>query len=96
MTNATKNFLIVKQISNRSNESRFKKSTSKNSCEAAGDLISNKIADKITKVPKTSTQSSSYRVKSEEENIKLVKKEICIKDIHALKNQQIIDLLRLI
>ena len=74
MTNATKNLLIVKQISNRSNESCFKKSDSKISCEATGDLISNTIADKITKVPKTSTQSSSYRVKSEEENIKPVKK----------------------
>ena len=59
-----------------------KRAIQKNSCEATGDLISNKIADKITKVPKTSAQSSSYTAKSEEENIKLVKKEIYIKDIY--------------
>ena len=33
-----------------------KRAIQKNSCEAAGDLISNKIADKITKVPKPSTR----------------------------------------
>ena len=50
------------------------KTTSKkaihNTAEATGDLISNKIPDKISKVSRTSPQNSSETVKSEIEILK--------------------------
>ena len=50
------------------------KTTSKkaihNTAEATGDLISNKIPDKISKVSRTSPQNSSEAVKSEIEILK--------------------------
>ena len=50
------------------------KTTSKkaihNTPEATGDLISNKIPDKISKVSRTSPQNSSEAVKSEIEILK--------------------------
>ena len=53
----------------------------KNAAEARGDLIGNKIADKITKVSRRSPQNSSEKVESETVNIRFDKeipKEIYI------------------
>ena len=41
-----------------------------NTAEATGDLISNKIPDKISKISRTSPQNSSETVKSEIEILK--------------------------
>ena len=48
----------------------FKKSNSK-TAETTGDLIGNTIADKCTKVSRTSPQNNSETVTNEEENIGL-------------------------
>ena len=45
----------------------------KNAAEARGDLIGNKIADKITKVSRRSPQNSSEKVESETVNIRFDK-----------------------
>ena len=64
--------------------------------EATGDLIGNKIADKITKVSRTSSQNSIGIVINEIENIehdREIPKERCTS---PGKRQKIIDDLRLI
>ena len=47
-----------------------------NTAEATGDLISNKIANRIAKVPKTLQQNNSKTVANK--NDKEIPKEICI------------------
>ena len=59
--------------------------------EASGDLIGNKIADKIKKVSKTSQQNNSETVANEHD--KEIPKERCIS---SEERQKIIDDLRLI
>ena len=44
---------------------------SKKTADATGDLIGNKIVDKVTKVSRTSPQNSSETVTNETENIRL-------------------------
>ena len=68
-----------------------------NSAEASDDLIGNKIADKITKVLKTSPPKSLEKVKNE--NDKEISKEIYIYIyiyIYPEETQKIIDNQRLI
>ena len=68
----------------------------KKSAEASGDLIGNKIADKITNISRASPQNSSETVTNERKNIEL-NREIPRKIyISQEKRDQIIDDLRLI
>ena len=62
--------------------------------EATGDLIGDKIANKITKVSRTSAQNNSEAVTNETENNKL-DREILRKKISPEKRQQIMDDVRL-
>ena len=60
-----KNLLIVLKICNRCNKNCFKRSNSKKKAEATGDLIGNKIADKITSV------STGLHSKNDDANSKI-------------------------
>ena len=62
--------------------------------EATGDLIGDKIANKITKVSRTSAQNNSEAVTNETENNKL-DREVLRKKISPEKRQQIMDDVRL-
>ena len=53
--------------------------------EATGDLIGNKIADKITKLWRSSSQTSSEIVESETENSKFYLKKNLKEDIYFQK-----------
>ena len=57
-----KNFLIVQKTNNFCNKNCFKKSKPKKITEATGDLIGNKIADKITSVSKKSRAHKTMKV----------------------------------
>ena len=59
-------------------------------------MIGNKIADKITKVSRTSPQNNSDTVTNEAENIRLERKISKKRNIFPEKRQKIIDDLRLI
>ena len=59
-------------------------------------MIGNKIADKITKVLRTSPQNNSDTVTDEEENIRFERKISKERNIFPEKRQKIIDDLRLI
>ena len=63
--------------------------------EATGDLTGAKIADKITKVSKTSPQNSSETIESETENTGFDMEIAKERYISPLKRQKIIDNLRL-
>ena len=62
--------------------------------EGTGDLIGNKIADKITKVLRTSSQNTSERVPSETEDIKFDAKIPKERYILSEKRLKIFDKLR--
>ena len=62
--------------------------------QATGDLVGNKIADKITKVSRTLLQNNSETVESETENIGF-DKEYKKKHISPWERQRIIDKLKL-
>ena len=64
--------------------------------EATGDLIGNKIADKIAKVSRTLPQNSSETVTNEGENIEHDRKISKERYISFGKRLKIIDNLRLI
>ena len=64
--------------------------------EATGDLIYNKITDKITKVSKTLPQSNLQIVTNETENIGFYREIPKEKYVSSEKGQKIIDDLRLI
>ena len=79
---------------NRCNKNRFKKSNSKTS-EATGDLIGNRIADKITSVSKKKSAKALQKngeTKEEDVEINTHKK----RSISPEVRQQIIDKLRLV
>ena len=64
--------------------------------EATGDLIDNKIADKITKVSRTSPQNSSKSLKNETENIGIDREIPKEKHVSPYIRQKFIDDLRII
>ena len=79
-----KTLLTVLNIYNRSNKNYFKKSNSK-TAEETGDLIGNKIADKITSASKSSEELYSAELRSkhsqnDEDNneIRSIKRKIYI------------------
>ena len=76
---------------NRCNKNHFKKSNSK-TAEATGDLIGNRIADKITSVLKKSTKELHNNDETEEDVEITTHKKRCI----SPQEQQIIDKLRLV
>ena len=67
--NTVRNFLIMLRKSAADAIENASKRLIKKTAESAGDLIFNKVADKITKVWRTSPQNSSCTVESETENI---------------------------
>ena len=78
----------AKKIYNRCNTDCFKKSYSKNS-RSKGDLVGNKIADKITSAPK---KSHGDEIQSNEVNNEILK----VRYISPKERQKTIDELRLI
>ena len=72
----------------------LQKSNSK-TAEATGDLIGNKIADKITKVSRGSPQNTSETVESETENTWFNREIPKESHIYLEKRQQIVSDLRL-
>ena len=75
-------------------QSYFEKSNSKNS-RSTSDLIGNKIADKVTKVSRSSPNNSSETVKSKTENIGYDRVKLKKIYMSPEKKQQIIAKLRL-
>ena len=64
--------------------------------EATGELIRNKIADKITNLSRSSQQNNSETFESETENSKVEREIPKERFIYPEKRQQIINDLRLI
>ena len=64
--------------------------------EATGELIRNKIADKITNLSRSSQQNNSETFESETENSKFEREIPKERFIYPEKRQQIINDLRLI
>ena len=69
--NTVRNFLIMLKASAADAIENASKRLIQKTADADGDLIFNKVADKITKVWRTSPQNSSCTVESETENIGL-------------------------